>query len=67
MLNVRVYVPPVGAAPAMKKQWVEAMSGANTPETPQRSRRGSTSLDGSAGRGELLFSPSGTIHCGKVR
>lgn len=46
------------SAPAMKKQWVEAMSGANTPETPQRSRRGSTSLDGSAGRGELLFSPS---------
>ncbi|CAN0167602.1 unnamed protein product, partial [Ectocarpus sp. 6 AP-2014] len=47
------------SAPAMKKQWEEAMSGGNTPETPHRSRRGSTSIDGSVGRGVPgnLFSP----------
>lgn len=39
----------------MKKQWEEAMSGGNTPETPHRSRRGSASLEG--GVGANLFSP----------
>ncbi|CAN0024209.1 unnamed protein product, partial [Scytosiphon promiscuus] len=59
------------SAPAMKKQWEEAMSGGNTPETPHRSTRGSASMDGSVGRGggvaaASLLSPSAARELGST-